>query len=916
MASTTYTVKKGDTLSHIAVNNNTTVSKLLELNPDITNKDLIYVGQIIVISGDAATKTVNKSQRATITAFGLQSNTDRTVFATWEWSKSNTDHYEVKWMYGTGDGIGFVGEKNSVNNKQDTYNAPENATHVAFYVRPISKSYKSGEKEVKYWSADWSTVKKYYFSENPPSKPPVPTISIDGYKLTAKLENLDINATGIRFKIEKNGSSISKTKAINITNGAVTYSITVEAGSEYRVSCQGVRDDREGEWSDWSSSYISSPAASEGIYLLYTLSSSSVGINWYDVSGVHGYEIQYTEVKRYFDSNPTGVKSQTIGSKEDPIVTGHAEITGLTSGNEYFFRVRSIKDSKYSDWTEIKSIVVGTQPSSPTTWSSSTTVNSGDPLTLYWVHNSADGSRQTEAELELTINGVTTTQNLFETVTCSSSNNTEIKIVNISNFTLTTGTIIRVLMLFSNTFESPSLNVNGIGAITIKAKDGENCYWDANSVITFKYDGTYWNITENNQQETNNSYSINTLDYAEGTVIQWRVRTAGIMRYINEDGSSGDHIYGPWSIQRTVNIYAPPSLLLSVTNNSGESFDELKNFPINILVTELSQNQKPIGYHLTITANESYETVDNIGNKLLVNNGGEVYHKYFDTSSNPLSIVISAGDVNLENNIKYTITCEVTMDSGLTGEAIHELVVAWSDEEYWPNAEIGYDKETFSTIVRPYCENENGTLIEGVKLSLYRREFDGSFTELAIGLDNLSRTYITDPHPSLDFARYRVVATSNNTGAISYYDLPGYPIGEKAIIIQWDEEWVNFDATNENELQERSWSGSLLKLPYNIDISDNHDIDTELIEYIGRKYPVSYYGTQLGHTSTWSVSIPKEDKETLYSIRRLASWAGNVYVREPSGSGYWASISISYSQEHCVVTVPVSFDVKRIEGGI
>ena len=58
----------------------------------------------------------------------------------------------------------------------------------------------------------------------------------------------------------------------------------------------------------------------------------------------------------------------------------------------------------------------------------------------------------------------------------------------------------------------------------------------------------------------------------------------------------------------------------------------------------------------------------------------------------------------------------------------------------------------------------------------------------------------------------------------------------------------------------------MLKLPYNIDVSDSNSIDVSLVEYIGRKHPVSYYGSQLGVTSTWNVEIPKYDKETLYAI--------------------------------------------------
>ena len=108
----------------------------------------------------------------------------------------------------------------------------------------------------------------------------------------------------------------------------------------------------------------------------------------------------------------------------------------------------------------------------------------------------------------------------------------------------------------------------------------------------------------------------------------------------------------------------------------------------------------------------------------------------------------------------------------------------------------------------------------------------------------------------------------------------------------------------------------MLKLPYNIDVSNSHKPDVELVEYIGRSHPVSYYGTQVGETASWSVDIPMSDKETLYAIRRLAKWMGNVYVREPSGSGYWANIKVSFSQKHRDVVIPVTFDITRVEGGV
>ena len=115
---------------------------------------------------------------------------------------------------------------------------------------------------------------------------------------------------------------------------------------------------------------------------------------------------------------------------------------------------------------------------------------------------------------------------------------------------------------------------------------------------------------------------------------------------------------------------------------------------------------------------------------------------------------------------------------------------------------------------------------------------------------------------------------------------------------------------------ETPWSGSMVKLPYNVDLSENRNIDLNLVEYIGRKRPVSYYGTQLREGATLNTAIPKYDKETLYAIRRLSVWTGDVYMREPSGVGYWAAISVSYDMKHDDLTIPISITVRRVEGGI
>ena len=768
--------------------------------------------------------------RCTNIKLDVQTGTDRTIYATWTWNKTHTDHYEIRWYYDTGDGVWFVGTDSTTTSKQNTYSAPDNAKRVGFKVKPVPKKVKktvkakNGSKKtvkVNAWNADWSTLKYYNIKNNPPSTPPAPTVTIENLKLTAKLENINLNATDIQFQIVKNDSKVFKTGTATIKTYAASYYCAVTAGYNYKVRCRAVRGKEYSAWSEYSSDQGTQPAASKGWEFIKALTSTSVEVNWYGVKNATTYEIEYTTEKRYFDSS-NQVQSLTVDAT---LQWSHAEITGLETGKEWFFRMRAVNDNGHSAWTEIKSIVLGKDPIAPTTWSSTTTCVVGEPLILYWIHNAEDGSSQKYAELELTIDG------RIETYTIE-------------------------------------------------------------------------NTTNEDEKDKTSSYSIDTSSYVEGTKIQWRVRTSGIT-----------NTYGDWSIQRTVDIYAPPTLELSVTDANGNLLETLTSFPFYISGIAGPNTQNAIGYHLSIMANESYETTDQIGNVKMVNQGEAIYSKFFDTSEN-LVVEMSANNIDLENNISYKVNCVVSMNSGLTAENSSEFTVAWTDEQYEPNAEIGFNEDDISTYIRPYCENDEGNLIEGIRLSVYRREFDGSFTELATNIDNTTNTYITDPHPALDYARYRIVAISSSTGAVSYYDMPGYPIGEKSLIIQWDEQWSTFDISNEIDGSSQvPWSGSLLKLPYNVDVSDSYSPDVELVEYIGRKHPVSYYGTQRGTTQTFNAEIDKKDEETLYALRRLAIWMGDVYVREPSGSGYWANITVSFSQTHREVTIPVTLNVTRVEGG-
>ena len=832
MAQVTYVVQKGDNLSKIARKYGTTVKAIQALNPTlIKNVNYICTGWTIVVSGDPG-KSVTASPTSYITdlKLGQLSNSEDTVLAVWSWKwHSKTDHYLLKWMYSWGIGT-YKTEERTTKDLCDTYSPPSlpgvplDRMKVSVTVTPIPITTKDANgKEKTAFTAKESDRVLYKFKNNIPSDTPsAPDVEIEDYKLTAKVTNIPDTVTEVEFVVVKdNSNSTYKMNGISVMSNQATYTITIEAGGSYKVKCRYINENGEGPWSPWSGESTTKPNAPSGIKTCRAESETSVYLDWNAVENATSYDIEYSEKREYLEgSNQTSTQSN--------IKSTSYIISGLESGKEYFFRLRAVNSQGESAWTSVVSVIIGTEPAAPTTWSSTTTVITGETLTLYWVHNSEDGSPQVKANVELTIDGVTS----YHEIDTSSE------------------------------------------------KDDEKTM----------------------------HYAVGTSDFIEGATILWRIQTAGATKK-----------YGDWSVQRTVKVYAPPTIsinILDVYGNEVDSTDRrLNSFPFKIVGSAGPKTQTPVGYHISVISNTRYEIRDYVGMEKIVNAGEEIYSKYIDSSSYDLSVELSAGDVDLVNNASYTVNCVLSMDSGLTGNDSRNFAVKWDGIEYEPNAETSISKDDLTALVMPYCEDGDGNLIEDVVLSVYRREFDGSFTEIMTGLENVRGHFITDPHPALDYARYRIVARSKTTGSVSYYDMPGLPVGEKAVVVQWDEEWrpyENFDYATD----QITWSGSMLKLPYNIDISESNTIDKSLVEYIGRKHPVSYYGTQVGQTQTWNVDIPKTDTETIYALRRLSVWMGDVYIREPSGSGYWANVSVSFGQKHRETKIPVKFSITRVAGGI
>lgn len=729
----------------------------------------------------------------------------------------NGDHYEVQWYYGV-NGVWFDGGSSDVKMNNATYSVPSNATKVKVTVKPVAKTYKSGDKDVPYWTGESVTVEKL-ISELPPDRPSAPTVELDKYALTARIDNIeDAKAEEIEFEVVK-GDTVFATGKTTVKTARAVYTCAIDAGGKYRVRCRAINYVSNtpiySQWSQYSGENGSIPSAPVNVKVSVE-TDKSVKIYWDAVATAKSYTVEFATKKEYFDAS-SEVKSVNTN-------TNYTIITGMEKGHEYYFRVKAINDKGESGWSAIAYKIIGTKPEPPTTWSLTSTAIIGDPVVLYWTHNSEDASKQYEAQLELLLNGVA------EIVTIDTSK----EII----------------------------------------KDGE--------LKIYKHE-------------------LDLSQYTEGVEILWRVRTRGVSAE-----------YSDWSVQRKINTYAPPTLSLTLGDGSGD----FNSFPFTILAKAGPSSQNAISYSVTISAEYSYRTQDVTGKSKIVNAGEDVYSRVFVQPENTLSIDLMPSDLILENNQSYKVKVVVSMNSGLTATAEGYFTVSWAEDIYYPDASVVIDKDTLCAYVSPFCYNEEQELISDLVMSVYRREFDGTFTEIAKDIPNEGSISVTDPHPSLDYARYRIVARNINTNVIGFTDLPGIPVSEPAIVIQWNEEWSSFDVLQADAPEVPFYAGSMVKLPYNVDTNESANVDSSLVGYIGRKSPVSYYGTQQGVGNSLNTVIPAYDKETIYALRRLQVWPGDVYIREPNGTGYNAAVTVSFSIKHTSLTIPVTITVKRVEGGI
>lgn len=880
-----------------------------------------------------------------------QQKTNRVYVGSWSFKTStykHLDYYRVQWKTWSGKyekggkkKIWSMDEK-KLTQRNSTFTPGNDVVQIKLTVKPVSKKHKNKKgKQVSYWTAGWVTTKEV---NTPLYVPPTiggPTLALSQAGTTGRVLEVSwawsrANTSGFtvewQFQYTSTGAWHTSSSTASAEARAATYTADENAYAvrvRVKANCDSSAiEPWVGAWSGYAT-FLTSKFRPE------VAPTPTISINQYKLTmSVNISHSTATMVK--FDiikDNSTSIEKRTVA-----LSANYAAYTrSVDAGHRYKVRAMAINDSKLEAyaWSEYSDNVYAA-PSPPGNFTQCAALTETS-VTLKWGASSFADNYTVE---------YTNVEKYFDN---SPSN---VQSVTVS------GTTAIITGLESEegdntwffrcraTKDNQNSGWNKTKSVTLGRKPTPPTTWSLTSTVaigeTIKL---YWihNSRDNSsqqyaqieqningqvsvitidsrstpvdQRDNTKEYDISTSSMTDGTVIKWRVRTRGI-----------NPSYSDWSVMRTIKVFAPSTIDFDYGQ---EGFPvEVTTLPLPVRCVAGPGTKEALRYNIAIIPQASYEYEDFDGTVRYVNGGDDLYSftVFPDTSDpNHLSKDLGVSDITLADDVEYMLRCSVVMNTGLPAVCEETFTVHWEEVDMYPNAETSLDEDELITYIRPYCFDEEGLLRTDVYLAIYRRNFDGTFTMIDNMLDALDDLTVVDPHPSLDLPRYRIVSRYKVSGQTAYFDIMTDEFEEKSIVIQWDEAYQSFYDYDRVEPDEESeddsvtdqieYASSMVKLPYNIDVTDNHASDVEFVEYIGREHPVSYYGTQRGETATWNTVIEADDSETLYALRRLAIWMGDAYVREPSGSGYWAHVGVTISQKHRETTIPITLTITRVEGG-
>lgn len=791
-----------------------------------------------------------KGLKVTSLSVAMQQGSDRGVYAQWKFSIPKaaawTEGFEYDWEYTTGarmaptkaqkkagkpgDLVWLPGSSGSAQFSSTltssgmhriTYTAPSSAIEVRCRILPLSnsrdkkvsvtktytnnklKKTTTNKESFPYFTGSWSGYASHDFRSDALAAPSVEAELMDnGTTAVVTVSSDDADAGWCDVEVTDSGGKIAARAYDKPLSGEASFSFALAAGRSYtaraRVQTTSNGSKKNSQWAS-AAAFATKPAAPTGPSAAAT-GPSSARVTWTAAAGAESYTVQHTTgTAEKFETDPESV------DEVDGISATSYTPSGLDQNAVHWFRVRAVNGTGESAWSAACSCLVATKPEAPTVYGMQPSYIEADDAVVRWTHNSADGSAQSAAQVDVAYSGANAPSGLTVTVGAA---------------------------------ERYTLSLAGAG---------------------------------------------------DATAVAVRVRTKG---------AHAD--WSPWSGTVGFTVYEQPQLQVTLSQGSGTPLgasSPLGSFPVLASLAASGGGDSPVGYDVSIVCTSGADYIDEYGYTARMDAGGVAWEEHYATSDDPLAVAVAAGDAFLADGASYELRAAVAMESGLRAEASAPFSVSFDMELPAPIAEVTFDADSLTADVVPACFDVDGTtgvetsdLRPGTLLSVYRIGQDGILVPLARRVPNDGTRTVTDPHAAFGTCWYHVVATDEATGASSFSDWSA-DSSHPDTVIMWGGDWR---PAGDGETR-YEYDGTVLDGFCNSTFSQDGEAENEPARYSGRKRPVHYYGEGLVESMRYDLQFERADARTMALVRALMSFPGDVYVREPTGTGFWAHVRCTLS---------------------
>ncbi len=374
------------------------------------------------------------------------------------------------------------------------------------------------------------------------------------------------------------------------------------------------------------------------------------------------------------------------------------------------------------------------------------------------------------------------------------------------------------------------------------------------------------------------------VETAQQITIPANTWTAGSIHNLCVRTLSGSDQLSEWSAP--VSVQVAPTLTAAISSTSLSS-GNLTTLPMTVTVTGAGDGGTTV---LAIERREDYH-VDRPDETHFNGYEGETIVLVEQMGETQISISRDMLVGSLDDGAPYRLVATVKDGLGQKSETTLDFDVLWSHQASAPTATV----TMVGTAAKLNATAPSG-YTSGDTCDIYRLSADPP--ELIIQGGSFGTDYV-DPYPAIGGGYRFVTVTANGDYITSANEFA----------------WIDVSSGFSSQCTIVDFDGKTASLAYNIDLDSSWKKDFKQTRYLGGAVAGDWNAGVDRDISVSTISVTKEDAETIATMRDLAEYEGVCNIRTQDGSSFKANLDVSErrSYQHAGKAVEFTISGQRVD---